>query len=102
MKNNFILILILFLFQFYTMTTFRKEIQTRLYNNGLFENQANDVIAMYLNGPLGEDMKSRFDDKVSSYPGSMLPVVWISIKHCAVEYIDAKCPQHWARPMFSE
>lgn len=74
-------------------------IRTALYNNGLFENQAEAVLDRVI--AQSEPMKGRWNDRVSDYPPAITTVLFLSAKLEAVKYIDENCPQHWARPMFT-
>ncbi len=48
------------------------------------------------------DMKERWGDAVEDYPPVMVNVLWVSVKHIAVEWIDRELPEAWFRPMFTE
>ncbi len=80
----------------------REKAMKALSERGMFDTQAVEIIEKYLNSPLGEMMKDRFDDDESNYPPQMFVGVWIGLKQTALEWIDEKKPKHWARPMFAE
>ena len=71
-----------------------------LQENGLFEKEATAILDAYTKGPLGGPMSERMDDGVEGYAAPILSVTWLGVKKTAVEWIDANCPQHWARGMF--
>jgi hypothetical protein len=71
-----------------------------LFSRGLFENQAEAVLKQYVGSDMGEAMRDRMDDDESDYPDCVTSVVWLGVKLSALEWIDATCPEHWARPLF--
>jgi len=83
------------------MTTIRKYLEAKLFSNGLWEDQASAVVTAYENSSGGQAMKGRMDDDISGYPSSMMIFLWIMVEAKAVEWIDANCPKHWARSMFT-
>lgn len=80
---------------------FREKAVKTLYSQGLFEDQAKEIVEKYINSPAGELMKDRMDDDESGYPAQFFSVIWIGVKVVAVDWIDENCPKHWARPMFT-
>lgn len=81
--------------------TIRKKLLTMLGEHGLFETQAQEVLTSYTESELGDAMKGRLDDEVSDYPESVLTVTWLGVKSTTTKWMDANCPEHWARPMFA-
>jgi hypothetical protein len=71
-----------------------------LFARGLFKNQAEAVLKQYVESDLGEAMRDRMDDDESDYPDCVTSIVWLGVKLSAMEWIDATCPEHWARPLF--
>jgi hypothetical protein len=80
--------------------TIREKLEKQLFENGLFEKDASEVVKHFENSKLGEPMKGRMDEDASTYPAPLFNILWVSIKAAAVEWIDANCPQNWARAMF--
>lgn len=92
--------------------TIREKLEKMLFEHGLFENQAKAVIDLLAadsrekedgtkvpaNGALVEVL----DKQVEGYPPQMIAVAFMTAKNYAVKWIDANCPQHWARPMFAD
>jgi len=76
-------------------------LRTKLYDNGLFENQADAVLENLMKSEAQEPMKGRWNDSVEGYPKVLLVMGWIAAQDEAVKWIDANLPQHWARPMFT-
>lgn len=70
-----------------------------LVGNGLFEREADAVMEALI---AGSSPAIRWQDDVSGYPPSVIAVLWISARRKAVEYIDANCPRHWARPLLDD
>ena len=75
-------------------------LRTELYNNGLFENQADAILSSVVNQQ-DHPMNGRWNDAATDYPAAMLGVLGIEVKAVALEYIDKNMPLHWARPMFT-
>jgi hypothetical protein len=82
--------------------TVRDKFINMLVNNGMFEEQAKEV--MQLAEPklteLADDYNIRFDSPAESYPNAVYNVLFISIKATALQWIDANKPQAWYRLMF--
>lgn len=75
-------------------------LRTDLYNNGLFEDQA-DAVLLSLVSQQDHPMFGRWDDAATDYPPAMLGLLWMEAKASALEWIDKNMPLHWARPMFT-
>ncbi len=45
-------------------------------------------------------MANRWSDTADDYPAPLFTVLKMSVKHSALEYIDANCPEAWFRPIF--
>jgi hypothetical protein len=75
-------------------------LRTELYNNGLFEQEA-DAILSSLVSQQDHPMFARWNDTATGYPAEMLGLLWMDAKASALEWIDKNKPLHWARPMFT-
>ncbi|MDB5260376.1 MAG: hypothetical protein JWN37_607 [Candidatus Nomurabacteria bacterium] len=73
-----------------------------LFDRGLFEEQAEAVLKQYVESDLGKEMANRMEDDESDYPPTMMTIVGMGVKQTALEWIDANCPKHWARPLFMD
>jgi hypothetical protein len=82
--------------------TIRKIFEQRLYENGLFQDQAAEVVRRAEEAEGNEAMRGRWDDDESGYPPQLIPVVWLSVKAAALAWIDENCPGAWFRPLFEE
>lgn len=82
------------------MTWFQWAIQ-QLVANGMFEDQAQAVMAEVMDQPANDAMYVRWHDQMEGYPPQMKPVCWMSISSGALEWIDKNCPQAWFRGMFA-
>jgi len=80
--------------------TFKTKLTEMLVENGLFDTQAEKVMAALITSPASDSMKDRWNDDVEGYPDVMLPVLWMGAKREALAFIDKEIPQHWARGMF--
>lgn len=78
----------------------REKLLRLLYENGLFEDQALEVLALYEESQMGKVMKDRLDHEVEEYPATILAGTWLGVCHYALKWIDSNLPEHWARPMF--
>jgi hypothetical protein len=84
-----------------TGMTFRELAHGYLTENGMFDSQADDVIALMVADPANEPMMQRWTDHVEGYPDAMKSVIIVDARRKAVEWIDANCPLAWYRPMFA-
>lgn len=82
--------------------TFREKIKSLLEENGLFEDQAGQIVDQLILDKASEPMSGRWDEDISGYPPQMLAAVWASAKAQAVAWIDKNLPRHWARPLFAQ
>jgi len=80
--------------------TIKEKIKELLVNNGMFENQAEDVITLVVSDKTNEAMIGRWDDDVLDYPAIMLQILWSSTRRIAIKWIDDNLPSAWFRPMF--
>ena len=81
------------------MTTIKTYLEEQCIQHGLRPNEATAVVAAQYD-ELDDDMKRRWNDKVSDYPLPMMAVLFMGTKRHALAYIDKNKPIHWARPMF--
>lgn len=49
-----------------------------------------------------EAMQGRWDDDIEGYPISLLSALWISVKDCVLEWIEANKPLAWYKPLFND
>ena len=72
-----------------------EKLKEMLFSNGLFENQAEEIIDYarqeneLIAGVLGKQWEG--------YPEAFHAVLWLEVRRRAVECIDEKWPDHWAR-----
>ncbi len=72
----------------------------QLVQNGMFDNQAKAVVDKVMgNNP---QMEGRWGEKTTEYPQNLTNIIWLSVKHEALEFIKENCPQAWFRPMFDK
>lgn len=81
--------------------TIREVLVKQLKDNGMFDNQANEVIDGYAAGPFGESMRGRWDEDTTGYPEQLLGVLWLGVRAEALAWIDENCPAAWFKPMFT-
>lgn len=83
-----------------TGKTIRERLASYLYNHGLFENQAEEVVqrieANDAHKALNEVLHKDWDD----YPREFHAAAILALKAETVKWIDNFFPQHWARAFF--
>ena len=82
------------------MSTFIENLKKKLAENGMSEEQAEDVMAEVIKHDSLSDMKQRWKDDVSGYSPAILSSLWIIIKPLALEWIDEHKPEAFFRVMF--
>lgn len=82
--------------------TFLSKLRSDLQSNGMFENQALEVLDRMIKAEheAKGSMASRWNDDVEGYPEGVYTVLWLTCKHYALQYIDDVCPAAWFRPCF--
>lgn len=81
--------------------TIAETLKKRLEDNGLFPDQALGVLEAAKADPANASVAERWDHDTAGYPPPLLEVLWMSVRLSAAHWIDANCPQHWARPLFA-
>ena len=82
--------------------TIRQKMKETLEDNGMFPEQAEEVIKLSEQNETLASMKGRWDDSTEDYPPSIVTLTWITVKEDALKWIDANMPRAWYRPMFAE
>jgi hypothetical protein len=80
--------------------TFEQYAHQELQANGLFDDQATEIVANAKGHKLLADLNGRWNDDVGGYPPVIKNIFWVSLKRVTLEYIEAKCPLAWFRPVF--
>lgn len=81
--------------------TIRELFEKRLYEHGLFEDQARAIINQHiLNEGPDSPLTGRWESDSTGYPDVLYNVLWMSIKHTAHDWLREHKPQHWALPIF--
>jgi hypothetical protein len=81
--------------------TYMQWMKAELAANGLFDSQVEEVVPLIVNDPLfARTMTDRWNDSMDGYPEMMKRVLWLSICHIVLAYIDRTCPQAWFRAIF--
>ena len=79
--------------------TIKDQLTRMCEEHGLWPDEARKVLEQTIkNTPAMEER--RWNEDVSTYPASMLAVLWMGTRHEAVKWIDENKPQHFARMMF--
>lgn len=80
--------------------TFRQWAENFCVQNGMFPQQAKEVVERLIDSPASEAMAGRWDSNVDGYPPQMRSVILIGLKNEALSWIDQNLPAAWYRPMF--
>lgn len=78
--------------------TIRQVITAQLIGMGMFDNQANEVVA--LAEEKVESMQGRWDSQASDYPPAVVKITFMHVKKVALEWINNNAPQAWFKPLF--
>ena len=89
--------------------TIREFLLKNLTDNGLWPDEAEAVLAQYIENSIELDakgvdcgpMRDRWNDDLEGYPDAMKAVLALGTHTEAVKWIDANKPKHWARLMFT-
>ena len=75
----------------------RGQLEKQLFGLGMFEEQARQVLDnMVANMP---EMAERWNDTWLHYPLQMQPVLWITTKSYALEWVNENLPNAWYKPL---
>lgn len=61
--------------------TFEEKITQLLVENGLFDDQAKEIMELVKADQANEAMQNRWNDDTEGYPGSVLAVLWVGVKN---------------------
>jgi hypothetical protein len=85
--------------------TLRSALRRYLTERGLWEDEADAVLAAF-SEQSGDYLRNRLDHDAKilekGYPIQMLPVLVLSLRLTALEWINANKPRHVSRPAFVE
>lgn len=81
--------------------TIREKMSRMLVDRGMWPRDAETIIDQYVAENNGVDNRVMSEDE-TSYPLQMLDVIFMGLKMTTVAWIDANCPKHWARPLFTD
>ena len=82
------------------MVTIENKIKEILVSHGLLEKQAAAIVEMVKADEANEAMERQWKDDAEGYPSVLLSALWHSVERCALQYIDANCPEAWFRSLF--
>lgn len=82
--------------------TFEQKIVEMLIGNGLFADQAREIIDLAKLDRSLVSMEKRWSEDVADFPDTVLVGAWLSVQDVALEWIDEHCPLAWFRPLFSQ
>ncbi len=81
--------------------TFEQALTDKLIQHGMFDSQAKEVIEIAKKNEMFKDtMEDRWHDKIDGYPPMIMNIMWIGLKHIALEWIEQNKPQAFFRSMF--
>ena len=81
--------------------TFEQRMEKELFDRGLFEDEAKQILAL---AKSDETLKAmdRWGDDVEGYPPQMLGVIWVGVRRIALKWIVENKPLAWYRPLFED
>ena len=82
--------------------TVREKLESMLVANGMFENQAKEVIELSIPklNELADDYIITFENPSNQYPDMIYNLWYMTIKPIALKWIDDNKPMAWFREMF--
>jgi hypothetical protein len=82
--------------------TVREKLESMLVANGMFENQAKEVIELSIPklNELADGYKITFESASNQYPDMIYNLWYMTIKPIALKWIDDNKPKAWFRKMF--
>ncbi len=80
--------------------TLREHFEKRLFECGMFEDQAKSVMDLAVVSPALQSMAGRWSHSTSDYPTPVLGITWLAVKSVALKWIDVNKPQAWFRLNF--
>lgn len=82
--------------------TVREKLESMLIANGMFENQAKEVIELSIPklNELADHYTITFESQSNQYPDMIYNLWYITIKPIALKWIDDNKPMAWFREMF--
>ncbi len=83
------------------MQTVEQHVCEMLFQRGLFEEQAKEILAAVKAAPENEAMRDRWQESVSGLHPAVYAALWVTVCAHAVEWIDRNAPNHWVRPVFA-
>ena len=83
--------------------TVREKLESMLVANGMFENQAKEVIDLSIPklNELADGYTITFESPSKQYPDMIYNLWFITIKPIALKWIDDNKPMAWFREMFA-
>jgi len=79
--------------------TIKEKLEDLCIQNGLSPNETKSIIEVFYKSADNE-LKSRWNEDAGDYPPAIIGILWYGVKRCALAWIIANKPQHWAKPMF--
>lgn len=77
--------------------TIRQSLEKKLFELGMFEEQASQVLDdMVKKMP---EMEDRWDEVWDHYPQTMQPVLWMTTKSYALEWVNKNLPNAWYKQL---
>ena len=81
--------------------TIEEKLKKMLFNCGMFEDQASQVIAKFI-AESDESMNGRWSEPADAYPDALFAALWINLKDTTLAWIDENIPQAWFRSTFAQ
>lgn len=79
--------------------TIQQKMHNMLVDHLMWDDEATEVIDKAKESEVLSSMVGRWNDDTTDYPPTLLSVVWISVRDCAIEWLQERAPKHIALTM---
>lgn len=76
--------------------TVRDKLEDMLVGHGLWPDEAKTVTDKVVTEPAAEVMRTRWTEPAGGYPPQLFNVIFMTARRCAIEYLKANKPKHFA------
>ena len=77
---------------------FKQYFKNELESQGMFSQQADDVIEQVIE--VDDTMNERWYQDIKNYPDGMINILRLTVHTEATKYLKEHCPQAWNLPLF--
>jgi len=80
--------------------TIREHFLNKLFQSGLFEDEAEQIMDRFIADEANKAMKGRWSEPVDAYPPLLIGLIWTAIKSETLAWINVHKPGAWYRSLF--